>query len=286
MGRPHLFVPARGAQALPAPGRVQAAVDRRKFVRAAVGTAVGVGAAGSAVAIGVPFLTRRYDAPPPRPRRYFGARIVGGPAPRGVPLIPLALNERGELVARAVVHDDSFGEVDTSAWHAYCDGAGPGGGDALRFFVPEERAAVVNPWYADRVGEAARPEDFLENEMGATVTWGAPVDGSAHAPLVAVVVRYSRDALVHRADATPRVGAPLSAREWALVRTRFVLEWEDSVFVAANAACTHFCCLAGFKENEKLARARDAWDKLFCSCHVSVFDPREPFAYALPAGDG
>lgn len=52
-------------------------------------------------------------------------------------------------------------------------------------------------------------------------------------------------------------------------------------FVAVSNWCTHFCATAGYDESEALARPRDAWDKVFCTAHNSVFEPREPVAYSF-----
>lgn len=249
-------------------------MDRRRFVKVCVGVA-GAGALGAAG-----FATLRPLAQTPGATglvRYYGALRTGGPAPRGVPYVPILVRD-GVFVVRSAPFRHAGIDHDPLAWHRYCLPVGTSGldresgqDDTLRYWMPPERLKVLRPWYADKLGEPIRPEDFPDVGFGATFTWrseGMPEERR----LVGVLVRAS--SFEHVRDPVGSAKA-LDVAELAMLRERVF--HED--FVAVNAACTHFCCKAGYKEAEKLARPRGAWEQVFCACHDSAFDLQRPVAY-------
>jgi Rieske Fe-S protein len=58
-------------------------------------------------------------------------------------------------------------------------------------------------------------------------------------------------------------------------------EFEGNLYVAVSSFCTHFCCAPGYREAEKLARPRAAWDNIFCTCHNSNYNYRQPVAFSF-----
>ena len=249
-------------------------MDRRTFVRvcAGAGGAVTLGAAGFGVASG---LARPRGAP--TRVRYIGAHKIGGPAPRGVPYIPI--EARGGLVHGRTTLQVGGREWDTLRWLAFCGHQGAPGLDpsfkddgTLRYHLPEVLPSWIRPWYADRVGEPVRVDDFPDEGFGARFTWRGGLTG--------VIVKLRGGAL-REPEEPVSPGRPLEADERSALASLGA-----AGLVAASNLCTHFCCEAGYKEAEELARARDAWDALFCACHAAVFDLHAPVAYEIDAPEG
>jgi hypothetical protein len=252
-------------------------MDRRSFVKGAVGVA-GVGALGAAGVAGGLTVVRPREAEAWSPW-YYGAHLLGGPAPNGTPYVPLVVRD-GAFFADFSAFEHRGERFAPSQWHAYC-GAGelPAGEPLpLVYWREPEVLAHLRPWYADRLGEPVRPDDFPDVGFGASA-----VAGSVETPALRVtVVRWTPDAfrrvespLMASRDPFPEHVEAVREDELAMLRERVFSEG----FVAAGSACTHFCCTAGFKEAEALARPRDAWDRLFCTCHNVVYELREPVRY-------
>lgn len=262
-------------------------MDRRSFVKACVTTA-GVGALaasglGMAAGLAIP---RKPGLPPVR---YFGAHRVAGPAPRGIPYIPVAI-EGGTIVGRTSIPNYEAGEPDINIleWYKYCGHSiAPGlvagtreDENGLKYFIAEDKIASVNPWYGDRLANPIRADEFPDNEFGAGFIWRS--DGqSGPNVLTGAIIRYKTKAVKHLTSGITNPGKSLPADRMQLVRDQIFATVGDSTFVAISTFCTHFCCIPGYKEAEKLARPRNAWDKVFCTCHNSVYDPREPVAYSF-----
>lgn len=255
-------------------------MDRRTFAK----LALGVAAAGTAAAAGAGALVA--SKPPraePRELRYVGARAVAGPAPRGVPFLPLALADDGALevdparalddllvALRACGHEDAPALAESYR-----------GDDRLRYHMDPGKLDAVNPWYRERLGEHVRPEEFPGDDAGAAVSWRSQNATGPHI-VTAAVVRLPTNGVRHatEGDAAHR-GQALSAQEHEAFLARYTVEAEGARFVATSTACPHFCCVMGWKEAEKLSRAHDAWDRLYCACHNVVCEPREPVWYRL-----
>lgn len=246
-------------------------MDRRSFVKAcaAAGGAVALGAAGIGVAKGLA-RTRSGAAT----FRYVGAHKVGGPAPRGVPYVPLAV-ENGVVVGRTSLRVGRA-EWDTLRWLGFCGhenakGLQPAyaGDDVLRYHLPGELGERIRPWYADKLGEPVVPSDFPGPGFGARFVWRGDLTG--------VVLMLDGEGLREPTERIPPA-KPLADGE-----RKALGSLGAKGLVAASNVCTHFCCEAGWKEAEALARPRDAWDKLFCTCHNAVFDLRAPVAYEAAA---
>ncbi len=253
-------------------------MERRAFVKACVGVA-GAAALGSA-GLG---MARSLVEPrgPSGIVRYFGAHRVGGPAPRGLPYLPLRRDADGALAVNAEPFSFRGATYDPLAWCRYCGHQSAPGlvrgaalDDRLRYWFPPDLGKVVRPWYADKLGEPVRPEDFPDVGFGARVVWRTP-DGAPDAHrLQALVVRVP--ALKDARDPV-KPAKPLQAGELALLQERVFL----GDLVAVFSACTHFCCWAGYKEAEVFARPRNAWENAFCTCHDANYDAAAPVAYTF-----
>lgn len=255
-------------------------MDRRDFVKACI-AAGGIGAL-SAGGLGMlrPMVQPR--PAPTRPMRYFGAHVIGGPAPRGVPYVPITVQD-GAFVAKTEL---GLGRerLDVLAWHRFCGRTNAPGLDAaftsdntLTYATKPEYERLLRPWFHDRIGQPLRPEQFEDVGFGAPFLWRSQGVREPHT-LPGVLIRVGEDAF--REVEVPNGSAKALARGEMDFLRREVF-WKG--FVAVSALCTHFCCVAGYKEAEKLARPRNGWDNLFCTCHNANFDPRQPVAYEMPA---
>lgn len=254
-------------------------MDRRSFVK----TCVAAGGIGALAATGLgalrPLVAPRAAVAPPL--RYFGARVVGGPAPRGVPYVPITV-QNGVFVAKTHLARDGE-RLDVLGWHRFCGrkdapGLRPDFTDdnVLTYHARPEYERLITPWFKRLFGEPMRPEHFEDVGYGAPFLWRSRGVAEPQA-LPGVLIRVGEGAF--REVAEPMGGAkPLARGELDFLRREVF--WKG--FVAVSAVCTHFCCVAGYKEAEKIARPRNAWDNVFCTCHGANYDPRQPVAYDMP----
>lgn len=252
-------------------------MDRRQFVKGSVATA-----AAAAIASGSLAGARAIVEPRPAPRPpvpYFGLHKVGGPAPRGLPLVPVFVNAEGVFEGRSVLEGVPVGSalapapdgrVDVLAWYRYC---GHQGSPALR----HERAADAR--LRDAAGSAMRPADV---PVGKAVAFTWRSDGLSGADVLGGVLMHRPPGAVvaHEGRRVPPAQAIRGADRALLAR--FVVEGPDGVFVASSTFCTHFCCTpAWWEQNAAQARAKGAEGEVFCTCHDSRYDPNEIVLYSF-----
>ncbi len=255
--------------------------DRRSFIK----TCVGVGATGAAAAAGAGMLLPLSDVDVEIvPISYPGVQVLeGSPAPYGLPIIPLEITGDGELRGVPDAFDDQL------QWYRYCGhertpGALPDwdGDDMIRFHVTEERqAGGLDTWYADSINDAVRWQDFPEDTpdplfdefpgAGAPFRWRS--EGMApERTLTGIVLRAPAEILEFTGSVPPPQQDDL--RQWMPEHP----EDPDSVFLACMSRCTHFCCIARFHE-DSLAVQSGYGDRIFCTCHLSRYDPFTVDAY-------
>lgn len=263
-------------------------VDRRTFVKGAVVAAAGGLALGGGLALARPAVPLRPDAGPPV--EYYGLHRVGGPAPRGVPLIPIAVGPDGALHGRPDVTGPDGASV--LLWYRYCGHAGaPGlaedfvGDDVLRYHVSAKAAGRNTVPYAARAGEPIRADDLAPGE-GAAFTWRSAGAQGADV-LHGVVVRAAPGDLERAPPRWLPPARPLRAADVERVRAEFLVDSDAGTLVAASTFCTHLCCVPGFREDANAADFVDAanggsgWGKLFCSCHNSIYHPFQIARYVF-----
>jgi Rieske Fe-S protein len=253
---------------------------RRRFVKGVVGggALAGVGAMGSAT---VNTLTTAGGVG-------GGATVAttirqtGGPAPRGLPQIPLRVTDDGfiegiwpdtttvtqEGQEIKVAQQDLGGKTYSGEWFQYC------GVESQDNISPEfesdnlfRAAPGKYDWQDERydAGEKIHVDDFANydtwgNGIGddgvgkpASVTWRS--EGGDTTNLNAIVIRSPR---IEEAVAN-------SDSEWLEAST-------DQGFIAYLNVCTHFCCIPDYKVLEESARY-DAANGTYCVCHQSTYDP-------------
>jgi Rieske Fe-S protein len=278
-------------------------MDRRSFVKTCVGVA-GVGAlaaSGLSMAAGL----ARPRAPAGNLIRYYGAHRVGGPAPRGVPLVPITV-QGGTFVGKITLpffdvkaqQQDPSKTINVLDWYKYCGHSGAPGlqpgftqDNTLSYFIASEKLKVITPWFKDLIGQPIRPEHFPAENFGASFVWRS--QGQAGTSLMTgVIVKTPPEGQFlgpdYIAANTSAPAIPLSSRkEYEWVRQN--IHHQDPKygnFIALSTYCTHFCCTPGYREAEALARPRNAWDNMFCTCHNSNYNFREPVAYTFAPETG
>ena len=250
---------------------------RRRFVKGVVGgaTLAGVGAMGSAT---VNTLTTAGGV--------GGGQTVamtiehtGGPAPRGLPQIPVRVDDDGFIEGIwpevQTIEDEGFeievareelgGRTYAGEWFQYC---GIESQENIDPNFESDNLFRSNPgtydWQDETydAGDRVHIDDFDDYD-----TWGNNVGNSGVGKPASVTWRSEDsdadlNAVVIRSE---RIEAAAEEDEWIAAST-------DQGFMAYLNVCTHFCCIPGYKELEESARY-DAADGAYCVCHQSTYDP-------------
>ncbi|WP_435195538.1 ubiquinol-cytochrome c reductase iron-sulfur subunit [Natronomonas sp. EA1] len=257
---------------------------RRRFVKGVVGSAtlasVGTGAAAT---IGTATSSTGAGG---GITQYVGIENTDGPAPRGMPIIPLEIDSEGflkgiwpdvEEVTEGgrtiqVAKMELGGETYSSQWFQYCGvqtypGIRPGA-DQDNFFRVASGAGNTYAWMQDlEAGEKLHLDMFSNYEE-----WG---NGIGKAGIGKPAMASWRSV-----DVEPQSTIPVQ-----VVRSTRIeqLAQEDEFINAATAEgciawldkCTHFCCVPGFKAYQDSAKFGAA-NEVYCQCHQSVYDPFSP----------
>ncbi len=248
-------------------------VDRRRFVKGAMGAAT-LGVAGAAgfgmfkqIAVPGDTIVSFID--------YFGARAMpGSPAPRGLPLIPVRVNDEGfvEGVPEKERNGVMVNYLDRLRYCGYQSAPNlkdPSSGDnVFRYFLTEEKihqaADPEGTWFfLDKIGDRVRADDFadLDYNTGAAVRWRSE-DARPSDIVTMMVLKLDPD----------RFEGPNAGELEHFMDN-------DHNLVGLSAICTHFCCVPGYKEARTKAESFGAWEMAFCTCHNSRFNPYEITGY-------
>jgi Rieske Fe-S protein len=262
---------------------------RRRFVKGVVGSAT-LATVGATSASAINPMTSSTGVGGGA-TTFVGIENTAGPAPRGMPMIPVRI-ENGELKGywpeeketqeggrTVMVAEESLGGQNySSEWFQYCGvetypGVRPGA-DQDNFF----RYASDPPyaWQQDAVepGDRVTVSDFADyeswsNDIGeetngkpATVTWRS--QGVSDEKTLPVQILRVPD------DRFERVKNNSGMSSWVDAASP-----DGDTFIAWLNKCTHFCCVPGFKSLEGSARF-GAENRVYCQCHQSVYDPSSP----------
>jgi Rieske Fe-S protein len=269
---------------------------RRRFVKGVVGSASLAGV-GTATAAGINSATAPSGAGGGI-TQYMAMENTAGPAPRGMPQIPIEIDSEGylkgvwpepETVTEqgreiTVAQTQLGGLTYSSEWFQYCgvqtnSGLKPDA-DQDNYFRYIGNSKF--DWQNDEVeqGQKIHVDDFDDYE-----TWGNGI-GKDGLGKPAQATWRSQD--VPASDTIPiqvirseRVKQMAQSNEWLSAST-------EEGFIANLNKCTHFCCVPSFKGLEGSAGA-NAENMIYCQCHQSVYDPfnivKKSFV-ALPRPDG
>lgn len=255
-------------------------MNRRSFVKTCVGAASAgaLAASGLGLAAGLAIPRRAGGAV----LNYYGAHRVAGPAPRGVPYIPVTV-ENGVFVGKTSIPGRDGGEVNVLEWYKYCGHAGAPGlnpdfteDNTLTYFIAEEKLKSITPWFKDLLGKPIRPEDFPADGFGASFIWRSAGQSGPNVLTGVLIKAPNREIELVSSVVAP--AKPIRDEdEFAYVRENIFHE----NYIGVSTFCTHFCCIPGYREAEALARPRDAWDNMFCTCHNSNYNHRQPVLYSF-----
>ncbi|MDS0258150.1 Rieske 2Fe-2S domain-containing protein [Haloarcula sp. S1CR25-12] len=259
-----------------------AETGRRRFVSGVVGSAalstIGVGGAAAADTL--------TDAAGEGggTTTFVAVENTDGPAPRGMPIIPIEINngeisgiwpEYDEDAGVAIASDFGGSGIDySSAWFQYCGIQSSAGiypqADADNLFLNSPGSF---DWQGDIEQGTPLTVDMFDdyeswgNGIGtaglgkpASATWRTTDDGG-------VPVQIIRSTRVEEM-ANGNTDLPSSVQS-------FISEATDQGFIAWLNKCTHFCCVPGFKTQEGSANFGGA-NAIYCQCHQSVYDPFSP----------
>ena len=254
---------------------------RRRFVKGVVGggALAGVGATG---AVSVNTLTTASGAGGGTVK----ARVVentGGPAPRGMPQIPIEIDDDGFIkgiwpeittdtvqgVEFEVAREEDFkgsGVTYSQEWFQYCglesNNALVPSYDSDNYFVATKSSDYA--WQQDAKSEGDR---FNVSDFDGYEEWG---NGIGQAGL-----GKPGQAKWRSADSENLVPVGLirsEAIEKAAKDDPWLEASTDQGVMAYLNKCTHFCCVPGYKTLSGSANYGGE-DKIYCQCHQSVYDP-------------
>ena len=266
---------------------------RRRFVKGVVGSA-SLAAVGTGAAASVGAATSATGAGGGL-TQFIGIENTDGPAPRGMPIIPMEVNSDGTLtgvfpdnVEGGVAQTDIGGTTYSSSWFQYCGvqtypGVDPNADQDNTFRVATGADSTYD-WMGDLTpGDPLTVDMFSDYE-----TWGNGIGRSGLgkpalaswrsvdvSPQETMVVQVLRSTRIQEMRENPPEGVDAEFLRAATT---------EEGFIAWLNKCTHFCCVPGFKSLSGSA-AFGGEDRVYCQCHQSVYDPFSPVSdqfVALP----
>jgi len=262
--------------------------NRRRFVKGVVGGAAlsGIGAGTAGVVNSMTNRSGRGGGI----TEFYGVENTDGPAPRAMPQIVVEVDDEGFLKGRFPtiqevtrggrtfeVAEEQIGDITYSnRWFQYCGvQTQPGiridrADDFDEYFryAPEGQLPAGLSW--QRESEDVSPGDRVNIEQFQDYeTWGNEIGRSGLGKPAKVTWRSqgvkAEETIIGELIRSPRVEQMSGQSEWLTSST-------DQGFIAYLDKCTHFCCVPAFKGYASSAKF-DAEDKIYCSCHQSVYDP-------------
>jgi len=250
---------------------------RRRFVKGVVGSAgmAGVGAGGVATLNAITNPTGAGGGQ----TTYYGVENISGPAPRAMPIVPLEIDDQGDLrgvyptvqeveqqgqtvqVARMELGGITY-EVD---WFQYCgvqeyQGLQPGyeGDNYFRYtggpssYDWQPTSGVVNV------------EDFEDYE---TWTNGIGEAGLGKPALASWRSQNVDNAIPIQIIRSERIMEKIDEEDGEAIQ--FLEAATQDGFIAILNKCTHFCFVPGFRSS----KYENADNYIYCPCHQSIYNP-------------
>lgn len=246
---------------------------RRNFVKKVVGAGV-LGSVGTVGFMSYDMLTQQTGEGGGQVT-YNGIELLAGPAPRGMPQIPLEIGSNGEIIGVAPpeggrqIADFNY----SMEWFQYC---GVQGYPGVRPGFESENRFRYNSrnWHEDRAGEVMNVDHFSDWESyqgsanNATEGIGKPAWGTWRSQGVdqtmpVAVIKTDKQRLLDNAP------------------NQSVEDWIDATvpqgFIGWLNKCTHFCCVPqGFQTSDYGCGGGSdpcSGDLVYCQCHQSIYDP-------------
>lgn len=255
-------------------------IARRDFIK----TSVRVAAGGAILAGAAPVVVPLSYNPIKRKRfPFIGARIFPpGPAPQGIPAIPVRVNKDGVLEGVPEADFSVGGTKHSLEWYKYCShekapGLEPDFTDdnTLEYFALTEKIGKakeqgIDLWYKDLLGQKVLAEHFTQVGMGAPFRWRS--QGQEQTNIVTgIVMKINPDQMKGKVP-------------------EGIFDKKNG-FVAFCSFCAHFCCVPGYAENNsdltkfgfrKTDGNGEPHEVIYCSCHDSRYDPLDLRQYEFP----
>jgi Rieske Fe-S protein len=251
---------------------------RRRFVKGVVGGSAlaGVGALGT---VTVNSATASPGAGGGSTQAW-AIENTDGPAPRGMPQIPLEIDSEGfvkgiwpdvETVTQGgrqiqIAEMDLGGTTYSSEWFQYCGVEGYQG--ARPSYESENYFRTgSNPAYDWQSSSKEQGDRFHVDDFDDYTEWGNGI-GTAGIGKPATGVWRSEGAdnvMPIQLLRSERIEQAAQDDEWLQASTA-------EGFIAWLNKCTHFCCVPGYKQAADAARFGGE-DGVYCQCHQSVYDP-------------
>jgi len=262
---------------------------RRRFVKGVVGSSAlsGVGVGGAATIN----LATQPAGGGGGPTEYVGVTLKGGPAPRGMPYIPIEIEDNGdikgvwpgaqEVTEGGVTFQEAKTEIGgrtySTEWFQYCgrqqsEGIQPAT-DQDNYFRSIAAEDARHEWQANELveGQKLTIEHFSNYE-----TWGNGI-GKDGLGKPAKATWRSQDVPEDQVVPATVIRSPII--EEKAQRDDEVGQWYSAAssrgVIAYMNVCTHFCCVPGYKFTQSAADF-NAIDGIYCQCHQSRYDPFTP----------
>jgi Rieske Fe-S protein len=262
---------------------------RRRFVKGVVGGAAlaGVGAAGATTINSATSASGKGGGS----TQAWAIENTAGPAPRGMPMIPVEIDGDGNLqgvwpepstttqngvsIQIAEIEDyKGSGTTYSTEWFQYCgvesyEGIQPGF-DGDNFFRSGSSPAYT--WQQEELsqGDQLNVDHFQDyeswgNDVG-TAGLGKPATGTWRSQDTedTIPIQVIRSPVVEEIANGER-DVPDAVQQWIAAAT-------DQGFIAWLNKCTHFCCVPGWKQSADAAKFGNA-NHVYCQCHQSLYDP-------------
>jgi Rieske Fe-S protein len=253
---------------------------RRRFVKGVVGSAslAGVGASTSAMIN----TTTNPSGGGGGITQFFGIERVDGPAPRGMPMIPIRIDDEGYLQGffpewetvtqqglEVQVAREEIGGIEYGAqWFQYCGvqtypGLQPDA-DQDDYFRYADNPPYQ--WQTEEVsaGDRIHVDDFADYE-----SWGNDI---GEAGIGKPAMGTWRSEGVGGSGTMPIQVLRIPPDDWERVSSDSQ-EWLEAAseqnFIAWLDKCTHFCCVPTFKGTAQSAQF-NAENDVYCPCHQSA----------------
>ncbi|WP_415382733.1 ubiquinol-cytochrome c reductase iron-sulfur subunit [Halosimplex sp. TS25] len=267
---------------------------RRRFVKGVVGSAAlaSVGTGGAAAMNTVTSASGGGGGP----TQYIAIENTDGPAPRGMPIVPVEVTDSGELqglfpeastetvqgIERTIAEMDLGGVTYSSQWFQYCgleqyQGVQPTA-DADNMIRASASPPPAYEWQQEVEGDTVLTVDMFDdyetwgNGIGkdglgkpASATWRSQGEEAKTIP-----VQVLRSTKVSQMANGEGEFSDLPGNIQS-----FIDAATDQDFMAWINKCTHFCCVPGYKQLEGSANFGGA-DEVYCQCHQSIYDPFSP----------
>lgn len=253
---------------------------RREFLKGFVGgMGLGVAGTGAVVVSGTTISALGGDDGQPT---YVAIEDVGGPAPRGMPQIPITIDTNGYLKGVWPTENEAGGNpakttiggvTYSSSWFQYCGGRTSPGLDADADRDNYLRAASGSPYSWQETADTSAGDRLHIDDFSDYTDWTNGI-GKSGLGKPAMATWRSVDLL-------PEQSIPVHVLRSTRVEGLFdpdhpLSEWIQATtangFIAWLNRCTNHCCVPGFKAFSQSAEYGGE-DLVYCQCFGSLYDP-------------